>query len=64
MTTNRAVVGEKKKKKPVIGQPGWLSGLAPAFRPGHDPGDPDRVPCQAPCVEPAPPSASLSHMNK
>ena len=23
----------------VIGIPGWRSGLAPAFGPGHDPGD-------------------------
>ena len=26
-------------KRGEEGQPGWLSGLAPAFRPGHDPGD-------------------------
>ena len=26
------------------GQPGWLSGLAPAFGPGHDPGDPGSNP--------------------
>ena len=26
------------KKNPLLGIPGWLSGLAPAFSPGHDPG--------------------------
>ena len=28
----------------LIGQPGWLSGLAPAFSPGSDPGDPGSSP--------------------
>ena len=33
-------------KQPGI--PGWRSGLAPAFGPGHNPGDRDRVPHRAP----------------
>ena len=31
-------------KKQPTGQPGWLSGLVPPFRPGHDPGVPGLSP--------------------
>ena len=43
----------------VMGIPGWLSGLAPAFSPGHDPGVLGSRLCQAPCMEPASPSVCL-----
>ena len=54
-----------------IGQPGWLSGLAPPLAQGMILGTRDQVPCWAPGMEPASPSAyvsclslSLSLMNK
>ena len=48
----------KKKKR---GIPGWRSGLAPAFGPGHDPGDPGSNPTSGSrCMEPASPSACVS----
>ena len=53
-----------------LGQPGWLSGLAPPSAQGVILETRDRVPRQAPCMEPASPSAyvfaslSLSLMNK
>ena len=31
-------------QKPFLGIPGWLSGLEPAFGPGHDPGVPGSSP--------------------
>ena len=58
------------------GIPGWLSGLVPAFCPGHDPGNPGLSPTsqsrrtESSCKEPASPSTcvfaslSLSLMNK
>ena len=43
------------------GIPGWRSGLAPAFGPGHDPGDPGSNPTSGSrCMEPASPSAYVS----
>ena len=43
------------------GIPGWRSGLAPAFGPGHDPGDPGSNPTSGSlCMEPAFPSAYVS----
>ena len=45
----------------VHGIPGWRSGLAPAFGPGHDPGDPGSSPTSGSrCMEPASPSACVS----
>ena len=35
--------------------PGWLSGLVPAFGPGHDPGVPGSSPTSGSCREPASP---------
>ena len=43
-----------------VGQPGWLSGLAPPSAQGGILKTPDRVPRRAPCMEPASLSASLS----
>ena len=44
-----------------LGIPGWCSGLAPAFGPGHDPGDPGSNPTSGSwCMEPASPSAYVS----
>ena len=57
-------------KNYTLGQPGWLSGLAPPSAQGVILETWDRVPSQAPCMEPASPSAyvsailSLSLMNK
>ena len=43
------------------GNPGWRSGLAPAFGPGRDPGDPGSNPTWGSrCMEPASPSACVS----
>ena len=42
------------------GIPGWLSGLAPAFGPGHNPGVPGSSPTSGPGMEPASPSSSVS----
>ena len=43
------------------GIPGWHTGLAPAFGPGHDPGDPGWNPTSGSrCMEPASPSACVS----
>ena len=48
-------------KKRQTGIPGWPSGLAPAFGPGHDPGDPGSNPMLGSrCMEPASPSACVS----
>ena len=48
-------------KKEATGIPGWRSGLAPAFGPGHDPGDPGSNPTLGSwCMEPASPSACVS----
>ena len=51
-----------------IGQPWWLSSLAPPSGKGAILETQDRVPHRAPCMEPASPSAcvsaSLSLMNK
>ena len=48
-------------KKNEKGIPGWRSGLAPAFGPGHDPGDPGSNPMSGSwCMEPASPSAYVS----
>ena len=45
----------------IWGIPGWRSGLALAFGPGHDPGDPGSNPTSgARCMEPASPSACVS----
>ena len=44
-----------------LGIPGWRSGLAPAFGPGHDPVDPGSNPTSGSrCMEPASPSAYVS----
>ena len=43
-----------------VGQPGWLSGLAPRLARGVILGSRDRVPRRAPCMEPASPSACVS----
>ena len=32
------VIYDSNLKLPILGIPGWLSGLVPAFGPGHDPG--------------------------
>ena len=57
-----------KKKKKKIGQPGWLSGLAPPSAQGLTLETQDQVPRRAPYMEPASPSpcvsASLCLMNK
>ena len=45
---------------PGIGQPGWLSGLAPPSAQGMILETWDRVPGQAPCMELALPSACVS----
>ena len=46
---------------PVIGIPGWRSGLVPAFGSGRDPGDPGLNPTSGSrCMEPASPSACVS----
>ena len=46
--------------KEIVGQPWWLSGLAPLSAQGLILETRDRVPRQAPCMEPACVSASLS----
>ena len=46
-------------KNQDLGQPGWLSGLAPPSAQGMTLETQDRVPRQAFCMEPASPSASL-----
>ena len=58
-------------RKLKLGQPGWLSSLAPPWVQGLILETRDRVPRQAPCTEPASPSAcvcafslSLCLMNK
>ena len=44
-----------------VGIPGWRSGLAPAFGPGHDPGDPgSNSTSGSRCMGPASPSACVS----
>ena len=43
-----------------LGQPGWLSGLAPPSAQGLILETQDRVPHWAPCMEPASPSACVS----
>ena len=48
------------KKKLKIGQPGWLSGLAPPSAQGVILETQDPVPRWAPCVGPASPSACVS----
>ena len=48
-------------QNPRGGIPGWHSGLAPAFGPGHDPGDPGSNPTSGSrCMEPASPCACVS----
>ena len=47
-------------KNVLLGQPQWLSGLAPPLAQGMILGSQDSVPHQAPYVEPASPSASVS----
>ena len=47
-------------EKDCVGQPGWLSGLAPPSAQGMTLETRDRVPRQAPCMEPASPSACVS----
>ena len=44
----------------ILGQPGWLSGLAPPSAEGRILETRDRVPHRAPCIEPASPSACVS----
>ena len=52
---------DKNNLKMKTGIPGWRSGLAPAFGPGHDPGDPGSNPTSGSrCMEPASPSACVS----
>ena len=46
--------------KLTVGQPEWLSGLAPPSAQGVTLETRDRVPRQAPCMEPASPSACVS----
>ena len=57
-------VAEKDSKmvdlKPTIGQPRWLSGLAPPAAWGVILETWDRVPRRASCLEPASPSACVS----
>ena len=48
------------KKIAVMGQPGWLSGLALPSAQGEILETRDRVPRRAPCMEPASPSACVS----
>ena len=48
-------------QKVKIGQPGWLSGLAPPSAQGVILETQDQVPRQAPCMEPASP-LSLIHI--
>ena len=43
----------------MLGIPGWLSNLAPAFDPGYDPGVLGSSPMLGFCMEPASPSASV-----
>ena len=43
-----------------LGQPGWLSGLAPPSAQGVIQETQDRVPRQDACMEPASPSARVS----
>ena len=47
-------------KNHYVGQPGWLSGLAPPLAQGLIQETWNRVLCQAPCMEPASPSACVS----
>ena len=47
-------------KRGHLGQPGWLSGLAPPSAQGVILETRDRVPRRAPCMEPASPSACVS----
>ena len=47
-------------KNQDLGQPGWLSGLAPPSAQGMTLETQDRVPRQAFCMEPASPSACVS----
>ena len=47
-------------KKDELGQPRWLSGLAPPSAQGVILETRDRVPRRAPCMEPASPSACVS----
>ena len=52
---------ETNENEDTMGMPGWRSGLAPAFGPGHDPGYPGSNPTSgAQCMEPASPSAYVS----
>ena len=61
MKKNRGRKKEIENKKRKKGIPGWHSGLAPAFGPGHDPGDPGSNPTSgSQCMEPASPSACVS----
>ena len=49
----RVVVVVVVVKENESGIPGWRSGLAPAFGPGHDPGDPGSNPTSGSrCMEP------------
>ena len=54
--TNKQILVKDAK----MGIPGWLSGLMPAFSPGHVLESWDQVPHQAPCMEPASLSAYVS----
>ena len=52
-------MAEECLKLKWLGQPLWLSGLAPPSARGVILGIQDQVPGQAPCMEPASPSASV-----
>ena len=54
------MLGTSMDRKENLGQPGWLSGLAPPSAQGVTPESRDRVPRQAPCMELASPSAWVS----
>ena len=55
---------EVSAKQIPAGQPGWLSGLAPAFSPGCDPGVRGSSPMSGSLLLPLPLSLSLSLKNK
>ena len=58
--SKNTVAGTRMKSK-YVGIPGWRSGLAPAFVPGHDPRDPGSNPTLGSrCMEPTSPSAYVS----
>ena len=60
-TPGKNLILTNDKKKPGAGNPGWHSGLVPAFGSGRDPGDPGSNPTSGSrCMEPASLSACVS----